>query len=996
MTYLSRIFLFRNAPEMELRASSGDRREREEMCRLSGNCQSKVGPSDCPVLGGPLESFNKHRSERVMQNVSVVKGTTRLINFASLAMPFLALTVVLTSASQGFAQVSAPASAPAYVSPPVTPFVFNGDLSKLPPANPSSLHAPDRKTIPGTFIEGPRPTIGPPDPLWHPATSGGKNAATLAPGVTPPAFTTPSPNFDTGQPGDGPPDDNGAVGPNHYIAIVNFSFQIFNKKGVSLAGPTDLQTLWPAGDICNIRGRGDPYVGYDSLADRWVITQFADLTVETGPPPQPNLQVECIAVSKGPNPVTDGFYAYTFTLPNYNDYPKLSVWPDGYYMISQRGYDGGSSALDAYVFDRANMLNGNPATFQRPSTEFTSGHDVIAIPSDLTGPPPPAGSPNFFVRPYDGNLYSDGAPRIEIFEFHTDWGVPANTTFGSKQSLTTATFLSDICNGSGLSQYCVKQPADATAGTGTLLDTSGSIWQGGPIQYRNFGDHETIVFSHVVNLNDGSNVAAIRWYELRRSPVGTGSWTIYQQGTFAPSDSTTTTTTSIYRWTPSIAMDQAGNMALGYNVSNDGIAPHPTVYPGVRIVGRLASDPLGEMTTPEVHVVDGSAPGDVAPCPSCTPPSAGLQYRWGDYSAMRVDPADGCSFWYTTEYIAGTPGAPSQQTRIAAVRFPTCNPANLSITKTAAPNPVTAGTQLNYTFSVTNAGSAIATNVVVSDTLPAGTSFLSSSIPCTGTLPIRNCSLGTMASGASTSFTIQVKVLSSASSAITNTATVAADQFDPDLSDNSSSVITNVVQSADLSLTKTCKPDASTAPTGSTAVCTLQVSNLGPSDASGVTVTDSILGSTPFTIISAPGCTGIPPIPSGSAAVTSETLTCALGTVVAGGGSTITVSFTAQNGGDVDDTGSVSSTTPDPNLNNNSATGAVTFAASSDLSITKTAAPGPVVAGTNLTYTISVQNAGPSIATAVVMKDTIRSQVSVLTVTPSVGTCTAGIPGNPA
>jgi len=177
------------------------------------------------------------------------------------------------------------------------------------------------------------------------------------------------------------------------------------------------------------------------------------------------------------------------------------------------------------------MLNGNPAAFQRPSSEFTSGHDVIAIPSDVTGPPPPAGSPNFFVRPYDGTLYGDGSPRIEIFEFHTDWGVPANTTFGSLQTLTPAAFRSDICNGSGLSQYCVPQPPSTSA---TKLDTSGSIWQGGPIQYRNFGDHETLVFSHVVNLNDGSNVAAIRWYELRRSPPGSGSWTIAQQGTFAP------------------------------------------------------------------------------------------------------------------------------------------------------------------------------------------------------------------------------------------------------------------------------------------------------------------------------------------------------------------------------------------------------------------------------------------------------------------------------
>jgi hypothetical protein len=445
----------------------------------------------------------------------------------------------------------------------------------------------------------------------------------------------PSPNFDSDQPGDGPPDANGAVGPNHYIQIVNFTFEILDKSGARLAGPTDPQTLWsgaPVNDDCRVRGRGDPYVLYDHLADRWIITQLANHLTNINDP----LQAQCIAVSRGPNPVTDGFFAYTFELGVPNDYPKPVVWPDGYYLISQQGYDGLSS-LDAWVFDRANMLNGNPATFQHPSG-FPSEHDVIALPSELTGPPPPAGSPNFYVRPYDGNLYSDGSPRIEIFEFRTDWGVPANTTFKLVQTLTPATFRSDICAGSSLDQFCVPQP-----GAGTSKLDALSIWPMSPLQYRNFGDHETLLFNHTVNV-DGKGLAGIRWYELRRSPVGTGNWAIQQQGTFAPSDSTTTTTTSIHRWTGSIAMDQAGNIALGYNVSNDGVAPHPTVFPGVRIVGRLASDPLGEMTTPEVILANG---GMSATCKDNNNNVVGC--RWGDYSAIRVDPADGCKFWYTTE-----------------------------------------------------------------------------------------------------------------------------------------------------------------------------------------------------------------------------------------------------------------------------------------------------------------------------------------------------------
>lgn len=883
-----------------------------------------------------------------------------------LALTFIfAFTAIPVSAQQNSAN---------YVSPPVTPHSFRGDLRKLPPAAPLHLPPVPRRIRPN-FVAPPPLPIGPPDPLWtHGAQpESGLQPKSLTPGVTPPQFTNPFPNFDTSQPGDGPPDDNGAVGPNHYIAIVNFTFQIFDKSGNSLAGPTNPATLWasaPAGDACHNQ-RGDPYVLYDHLADRWVITYFANDPTLSKTVTDP-LEWQCIAVSKGPNPVTDGFFVYSFFLGVSNDYPKLAIWPDGYYLISQEGYDG-TSSLDAWVFDRANMLNGNPATFQHPSG-FPSEHDVITLPSDLTGPPPPDGSPNFYARPYDGNLYSDGSPRLEIFEFHTDWGVPANTTFSLVQTLTPATFRSDICAGGSLDQFCVPQP-----GTSATLDAL-SIWPMGPLQYRNFGDHESLVFNHAVNV-DGAGLVGIRWYELRRTPPGSGSWVIQQQGTFAPADSTTTTTTSIHRWTGSIAMDQAGNLALGYNVSNDGVSPHPTVFPGVRIVGRLASDPLGEMTTPEVHLADGGAVNG----------TSGGQ-RWGDYSAIRVDPSDGCTFWYTTEYVP----AGGQQTHVGAVRFPTCNPADMAITKTG-PATATAGGPITYTITVTNNGPSTATNVIVTDHLPV--QFLNSSaFQCfqSGFATV-TCNFGTMPSGASITFTIVGQVPSNVASTttITNTATVTADQLDPDTSNNQASVQTTILVSADLQVLKTCKPDSTSAISGSNAVCAIQVNNLGPSDAQNVVLTDSILGSTPFTVSSVVSSLGSCSPTAITVPVSNAVISCSLGTVPAASGATITVTFTAQDGGNVDDTATVSSTTPDPNNANNTASGAVTFVSSADLAITKTASPNPVVAGTNLTYTITVSNAGPSTATGVVITDTIPAQVSVLSVTPSSGSCKAGISGNP-
>jgi uncharacterized repeat protein (TIGR01451 family) len=868
--------------------------------------------------------------------------------------------------------------------PTIQPYVFDRDIRTLPPPPPETRTSPPERIIPGAPVRPPLPP-GPADPLWKPEKRRGTSGELapgspggLAPGVTPSEFLNPSPNIDSDQPGDGPPDDNGAVGPNHYIQIVNFTFEIFDKNGSRLAGPTDPRTLWssaPADDDCRVRGRGDPYVLYDHLADRWIITQFANHLTNTNDP----LEVQCIAVSRGPNPVTDGFFAYTFQLGVPNDYPKLAVWPDGYYLISQRGYDSLSS-LDAWVFDRANMLNGNPATFQHPSG-FPSEHDVIALPSDLTGPPPPAGSPNFYVRAYDGNLYSDGAPRLEIFEFHTDWGVPANTTFKLVQTLTPAPFRSDICDGSSLDQFCVPQP-----GAGTSRLDALSIWPMGPAQYRNFGDHETLLFTHTVNV-DGNGLAGIRWYELRRRPVGTGNWVIYQQETFSPYDSTTTTTTSIHRWAGSIAMDQAGNIALGYNVSNDGIAPHPTVNPGVRVVGRLASDPPGEMTTPEVVLANG---GRSATCKDKNNNVVGC--RWGDYSSIRVDPADGCTFWYTTEYLNGTTG---QQTHVGAVRFPTCNTADLAIRKTA-PGSVVAGGQLTYSLNVTNNGPSDATNVVVTDTLPGGTTFLTSSVPCTagGT-----CTIGNLAHGASAPFTITVRVsasllsnLGASATNLTNTATVQADQLDPDSSNNTAAASTLVTESADMALRKTCKPDIR-AQAGSSAFCDIQVSNLGVSDAQNVVVTDAIVSNASFTVTSVTGTAASCTTSIGSP--TSATVTCNLLTVAAGGGTTIHVAITSNNPGDINDTATVRSTTPDPVSGNNSATGKVHFFASADLAISKTATPNPVVAGTNVTYTIAVSNAGPSSASNVVVKDTLSAEVRVLTVTPSVGSCTAGIPGNP-
>ena len=246
--------------------------------------------------------------------------------------------------------------------------------------------------------------------------------------------------------------------------------------------------------------------------------------------------------------------------------------------------------------------------------------------------------------------------------------------------------------------------------------------------------------------------------------------------------------------------------------------------------------------------------------------------------------------------------------------------ADLAITKTA-PGTVVAGTTLTYTINVNNLGPNNATNVVVTDPLPAGTTFKMSSISCSGS-PV-TCNLGTLANGLSMSFTITANVPSSfVTPTITNTASVTANETDPNPANNTSSASTLVTQSADLRLVKTCGPTPF-AQTDHPAFCDIQVTNLGVSDAQNVVLNDAIVSGVKFTVTAVSGAACAPATPIGP--TTSTTLACNLGTLTAGAVQTTHVVFTTKTAGTINDTAKVTSTTPDPNSGNNSATGSVNF-----------------------------------------------------------------------
>jgi len=159
-----------------------------------------------------------------------------------------------------------------------------------------------------------------------------------------------------------PPDTNGEVGATQYVQIVNEGYQVFNKDtGASVLGPASIVSIWAGfGGVCQSGGQGDPVVLYDSIANRWLVSQFAG---SGGTPTD-----ECIAISQTSD-ATGSWHRYGFHLgSNFFDYPHLGVWPDGYYMSDNVFNAAGTQRLgpQPFVFDRVAMLAGNPATFITP------------------------------------------------------------------------------------------------------------------------------------------------------------------------------------------------------------------------------------------------------------------------------------------------------------------------------------------------------------------------------------------------------------------------------------------------------------------------------------------------------------------------------------------------------------------------------------------------------------------------------------------------------
>ncbi|HEX5839370.1 MAG TPA: hypothetical protein VFY26_16150 [Anaerolineales bacterium] len=587
--------------------------------------------------------------------------------FPSIALTLIVVLSLLAVVPAAAAPSDSPSSAPRFRGP--GPKFSNAVAFDVSPAlRDLAANTPPRRSPPTNEIKDIRPDRG--ATLTNTGYSG--DEAITSPVVT---QSIPSPlanfeglsnqdNFNTFGFRVNPPDPVGDVGPNHYVEMINLVFGVYDKQGNLLLGPVDTGTLWadfPVEDCTD--PSGDPIVVYDQFVDRWLLTQFTTRGLD-----DPALPFyDCVAISQTGDP-TGAYYRYAFiTQPDpdggyfFPDYPKYGVWTDSYVLTTRDFGLVNRYGISVYALEKNKMVNGEP---DARAVQFFLDSDVVPLeligdgllPADIDGKqkPPPLSKIPIVGTQDDNSPYGATFDAVNIWDLQVHWRSTPTASLELAAQLPVASFDS-IFPCAPTSRDCLPQPG--ITNTAQYLDVLSyrqrPTWR---LAYRNFKGYESLVTTQTVEALPG--VAGMRWYEIRRSnggtvyPAGGSSYSLYQQGTYAPND-------GVHRWMGSVAQDKQGNMALGYSVVN-GV----NVYPGIRYTGRLAGDPLGQMNLGEGTIIDG------------TGVQTTTNSRWGDYTSMNIDPVDDCTFWYVNEYYTAAGQASSAagwQTRIASFKLPGCN-----------------------------------------------------------------------------------------------------------------------------------------------------------------------------------------------------------------------------------------------------------------------------------------------------------------------------------
>jgi hypothetical protein len=488
-----------------------------------------------------------------------------------------------------------------------------------------------------------------------------------------------------------PSDPTGAKGPNHYVNGWNSAFSIFDNEGNQISPPASLASI--GGEFTN-ETLGDPIILYDEFADRFIISQFSDT-------PESFL----VAISQGPNPVTDGWYTYRFptngVLP---DYPKISVWSDGYYITTNKNWRTAGETPVIYAIERDKMLEGESARvvgFPLPGIRTNGFYSPAGFNATGNRLPPRGNAPIIYLQ--DDAWSGVEVDHLKLWNVNMDWNSIGNSSISESQELGPGEGVSPfIATFDGGSFENISQPFD-----GRDIDVLQAAMMYST-QYRRFASHNSVVMNFVVDVDPSPGEhAAIRWYELRQ-PADGGNWQVYQEGTYAPDKSD--------RFCGSIGIDALGNIGLGYTVLDD--SPENPIFPSLRYTGRYANDAPGEMTVEERSIIEGQ--------------SNNPSFRYGDYAHLAVDPDDGLSFWHNGEYFDGL----DRKNQVGVFKIAPDFPNDVGVIALVSPTDATLGSSEEITIRIRNFGTNAQSNFEVSYQIDGGevvTETFTGSIAATST-----------------------------------------------------------------------------------------------------------------------------------------------------------------------------------------------------------------------------------------------------------------------
>ncbi len=492
------------------------------------------------------------------------------------------------------------------------------------------------------------------------------------------AGKSPSLVFDAYSSSSMPTDPSLAIGPNHVFVVFNTGFIIYDKAGNPLTGQISPNpTIFPNGGCCDLT------VSYDNASDRWVLT-FLGSGAQ-------------IAVSDGPDPINNGWY--TYTISQINDYQKLSIWSDGYYITDQT-----SSSNKIWALERDEMLVGNPAaqiiSFNLPGLVIPNPGVAFFSPQVLNvsdgNMPATGGATVLFLQ--DDSYGGVATDHIKHWTIDVDWVTPANSTISAPTEIPATPFIS-VFDGGSFSN--LPQPNG-----GGALDALQAIVMN-QAQFRKFATYNSAVFNITIDTDASSGkLAGIRWFEYRQT-ADNMPWTLYQEGTH-------TAPNGKHAWNASMIMDIHGNIGMGYTSMAGPTTPNPTDFRvSSYYTGRFAADPLNTMTISEEVIANGTGniPGT----------------RYGDYPKIDIDPSDDKTFWFITEYYkSGRKGV------IGAFRIAPNFSDDLGAVSIDSPVTGTLTNSEIVTVTIFNYGEAVQSNFDVSYQIDGG-GFVTETF--TGTIP---------------------------------------------------------------------------------------------------------------------------------------------------------------------------------------------------------------------------------------------------------------------